>query len=551
MDFDVDWNGRVERVTVVDSADAAERIFQSHAKGNSEPCFVGFDTEWGSHGQVALLQLATESMCVLCLIPEVSLQDCPSLKALLSDPQCIKVGVAVVLDADLLKEQFQVQVQGCLDIARLAVREGEVSGSQPSGLAALSQVLLGLELSKDPAIRRSNWGQRPLSRAQLEYAARDALAGRDCARVLERKCKPAEVQRIDWCQDLFDINRGTMKPGKMKKATSQEEGEEFRISKATLECGAYSCVTKFGLRPIFGSDGEQLLHMKDRTVEGLLRRGMASICQEGNLEIVQLNFTPADHYAYAGLDAAERNACVGCGAYGVARYYIIPRVFFAHLPQQCKSYNCHDVVMLCPKCRAIAEPAQLALTQDLLAAHGALRAGSMYANENFLSSQQIAAKKAAITLKKGQKGKGFPDAKLKALRESVAVGLGMSVSDLSDGHLAMAEGLGSGSLPSERVVEAAASTVESLRDFLRSWRQCFVTALQPRYLAEGWSLDTGLDGRFIPSVASSLEWPGDWRCRSCGVHCFGRSDRCRCCNTPKPNDLGQENIRSRVKIETS
>eukprot|EP00435_Cladocopium_sp_Y103_P048528 s781_g14.t1 len=518
MDFDVDWNGEAERVTVVDSAQAAERIIGACC-ATSEPCFVGFDTEWGSQGQVALVQLATESMCLLCLLPEVSLHDCPSLMAMLSNPHHIKVGVAVVLDADLLKEQFKIEVRGCLDLSRLAAREGEVSSSQPLGLAALTQLLLGFELSKDPAIRRSNWGQRPLSQQQLEYAARDALAGRDCARILARKCRPAELQLLHWCQDLLDKNSGTIKPGKMKKATAEESNgpESLRVSKATLECGAYSCVTKFGLRPVFGSDGEQLLHMKDRTVEGLLRRGMASICQEGDLEIVQLNFTPTDHYAYAGLDAAERNACVGCASYGVARYYIIPRVFFAHLPQQCKSYNCHDVVMLCPKCRAIAEPAQLSLTQELLAAHGALRAGSMYANENFLNPQQIAAKKAAITLKKGDKGKGFPAAKLNALQAAVAAGLGMSASDLGDGHLSMAENLGSGSLPSERVVQAAASSPESLRDFLRSWRECFVNASKPQYLAQGWSLDTGLDGRFIPSVASSLEWPGDWRCSSCGA----------------------------------
>ncbi|CAJ1398632.1 unnamed protein product [Effrenium voratum] len=533
MSFEVEWNGAFEKVVLVDSAAAAERVLAALQMTSETNRFLGFDTEWGAEGQVALLQLATESVCLLCLLPEVSLQDCPTLKAMLVDPSFIKVGVAVALDADLLKEQFQVSVKGCLDLSRLAFREGRVGGSQPIGLAALSQLLLGLELSKDPAIRRSNWGLRPLSQQQLHYAARDALAGRDCAKALAATCRPPEMEVLAWCQELLDM--GTMKPTKIKKAPSPEDSGEVRVSKATLECGAYSCVTKFGLRRIVGSDGEQLLHMKDRTVEGLLRRGMASICRDSGDEVVQLNFTPTDHYAYAGLDAAERNACVGCGAYGVARYYIIPRVFFAHLPQQCKSYNCHDVVMLCPKCRAIAEPAQLSLTQDLLAAHGALRAGSMYANENFLSSRQIAAKKAAITLKKGGRGKPFPEAKEHALREAVAGGLGMSAADVAELHLTMAEQLGSGSLPSERVVQAASSSPESLKGFLRSWRECFVKALQPKYLAEGWSLDTGLDGRFIPSVASSLEWPGDWRCNTCGVHCFGRSDHCRCCKTPKPD----------------
>ena len=249
------------------------------------------------------------------------------------------------------------------------------------------------------------------------------------------------------------------------------------------------------------------------------------------MEIVRLHFTPTDHYDYAGLDAAERNACVGCGSYGVARYYIVPKVFFSHLPKECKSYNCHDVVMLCPRCRAIAEPAQLALTQELLAAHGALRAGSLYANENVLTPTEIAAKKAAITL---QRGAAMPSAKVTALREAVAAGLGMSAHEIGEGHLSLAQNLGGGSLPSERVVDKAAGSPESLRSFLRCWRESFVKALQPKYLAEGWSLDTGLDGRFIPSVASSLEWPGDWRCTSCGVHCFGRSHGCRSCGQARP-----------------
>ena len=32
---------------------------------------------------------------------------------------------------------------------------------------------------------------------------------------------------------------------------------------------------------------------------------------------------------------------------------------------------------------------------------------------------------------------------------------------------------------------------DALRAFLRSWRERFVEALQPKFLSEGWSLDTG------------------------------------------------------------
>lgn len=517
MEFDLQWNGAVEHVFVASCAEEAERILGSLCP---EPCFVGFDTEWGVGGDVALVQVATASSCVLVLLPEVCLEESPSLLAVLRDPNFLKVGTAVALDADLLRAQFGVGVAGCVDLSRLAAREGLVS--QPTGLAALATQLLNMELSKDPKVRCSNWSLRPLSEAQLAYAARDALAGRDCALALAEKYRPHGMGLVEWCRDLCDKGkeRGFVKAKKTAKVG------------AALDCGAYSCVTKFGLLPVLGSDGTPLLHMKQRTVEGLVRRGMASKGWEGDQEVIRLHFAPTDHYAYAGLDAAERNACVGCGSYGVARYYIVPRVFFAHLPKSCKSYNCHDVVMLCPRCRSVAEPAQLSLTQELLSSSGALRAGSLYANENALTSEQVAAKKAAMSLRRGNQ---LPEAKLHALRQAVATGLGVA-GEIDTAHLQLAEALGSGSLPSERVVENASASPESLRGFLRMWRETFVKALQPKFLAEGWSLDTGLDGRFVPSVASSLEWPGDWRCDGCGVYCFGRSERCRCCGEKRPED---------------
>ncbi|CAE7229055.1 EXD2 [Symbiodinium microadriaticum] len=536
MEFEVSWNGATEKVAVLTSSSAAEQAATDISE-TSETTIVGFDTEWGSKGEVALVQLATADRCLLLLLPEVHLQDCPSLLRLFQDPHYLKVGVAVGLDAELLKEQFQIDLRGCVDLARLAAREGEVRQTQPIGLAALTQQLLGVDLPKDASIRCSNWAERPLSPDQLAYAARDALAGRDCAAALASKHKPPDAHLLDWCQGLLDKAGKDPKPGKVKKAVAEDPsaGADAGRLKATLDCGAYSCVTKFGMRTILGSDGKPLMHMKDRTVDGLVRRGMASISKEGGVEVVRLNFTPTDHYEYAGLDAAERNACVGCGSYGVARYYIVPKVFFSHLPEACKSYNCHDVVMLCPRCRAIAEPAQMSLTQELLAAHGALRAGSLYANENALTQAQITAKKAAITLRKGGTKPFLPN-KVQALREAVAAGLGMAVEDLGEASFILAESLGAGRLPSERVVEEAMASSESLRAFLRSWREAFVKALQPKFLSEGWSLETGLDGRFIPSVASSLEWPGDWRCPSCGLHCFGRSDRCKSCKTARPTD---------------
>merc|ERR1719272_2006902 len=122
----------------------------------------------------------------------------------------------------------------------------------------------------------------------------------------------------------------------------------------------------------------------------------------------------------------------------------------------------------------------------------------------------------------------MPPQKLQALKRTVATCLGIEAENLTKTHLEQAARLGEGSLPSERICEAACSDNASLRAFLRTWRELFVKSLEPKFLAEGWGVDCGLDdGRFVPSVANVVSWPGDWFCGDCGVHCFCRSDKCR------------------------
>jgi len=104
----------------------------------------------------------------------------------------------------------------------------------------------------------------------------------------------------------------------------------------------------------------------------------------------------------------------------------------------------------------------------------------------------------------------------------VAVALGLDpTAELSQEDIERAARLGNaGPPPSERVCAAACADDAALRAFLRGWRELFVTVLQPQFLPEGWSVDADLGGRLVPSVAQSVEWPGDWPCHRCGVQCF-------------------------------
>jgi len=461
-------------------------------------------------------------------------QECPSLRKLLVDHCIVKVGVGIGQDVNLLRKSG-LDVNGCLDLFLLAVREQFVEAAQPCGLAFLSKALLDEDLPKDEHIRKSDWAKRPLTAEHLVYAAKDALAGRDIVQELwvRSQIRSQHDSIVAWCGELLDRTPKFKAPSSGKSVA--EPGQYI------LSCQAYAGVKKFGQRRIVDTDGRLMLHMREKTCEALLKRGLASISHDGNGdEVVQLHFRPNDNYDYAGLDVAQRNACVGCGADGVARFYVVPSIFWAHLPAKCKSYNCHDILMLCPRCRRKAELPQAEQVQALLAQYGARKSGSVYANENALSSEQEKAKRSAGSLlaqPKGRKGT-IPEQQLSTLKRNVAMQLGICIVDLTKDHLERVFHLGEGARPSERICKDACVDGSSLRSFLKMWRELFVASLQPKFLAEGWGVDTGLDdGRFVPSVAHVVEWPGDWFCANCGVHCFGRNQKCRACGTVRSDQV--------------
>ena len=94
-----------------------------------------------------------------------------ALCAILRDPSILKCGVCISADIHKLERDYpDVQVHGAVELGPLFPEETE------SSLAALVTSQLGRRLPKTPSIRTGNWEALPLSEAQLDYAAKDALA---------------------------------------------------------------------------------------------------------------------------------------------------------------------------------------------------------------------------------------------------------------------------------------------------------------------------------------------------------------------------------------
>lgn len=133
---------------------------------------VGLDTEtyWepaANHSRVSLVQIAPREGEVIVI--DLTTVEASLLKPIVESPDIAMVAhnarfdEGMLVGAGLLPAAFI----DTLRLARSALRLPSYS------LAGVSAHLFGIELDK--SFQKSNWRRRPLTRAQLEYAATDAL----------------------------------------------------------------------------------------------------------------------------------------------------------------------------------------------------------------------------------------------------------------------------------------------------------------------------------------------------------------------------------------
>jgi ribonuclease D len=97
--------------------------------------------------------------------------DCPNLKALLADPNVVKLMHFARFDVAMLRQALGVRVAPvrCTKVAAKLVR----TFTDRHGLRDLCKELLGVEISKQQ--QTSDWGATDLTSEQLAYAASDVL----------------------------------------------------------------------------------------------------------------------------------------------------------------------------------------------------------------------------------------------------------------------------------------------------------------------------------------------------------------------------------------
>ncbi len=164
---------------------------------------VAIDTEFVREStyypHFCLLQIAFEGH--IALIDPLSLPSLEPLEGLLQDPSIQKVVHAGRQDFEVLHQHFGFLPTSIIDTQLLA---GLLGLPDQMGYATLIQDTLGVTLPKDHT--RTDWSQRPLSPAQLDYAADDV---RYLALAVEPLlAKLDQLNRLPWleedCQSLLD-----------------------------------------------------------------------------------------------------------------------------------------------------------------------------------------------------------------------------------------------------------------------------------------------------------------------------------------------------------
>jgi len=404
-------NGR-HLVTVIDSASVLDAALTRWHRTHS---VLGLDVEWVAGSRpAALLQLSCGDETVVVQLSKLAPPE--ALLRLLADPQTSKVGVGVAQDLRRLETWANTGVDACssrrlscgggVDLIPIAVRCGCAGRS----LASLSEELLGERMHKG-AVRRSNWEVDTLSVEQVAYAANDARAS--------LRVYLALLARLDWWPRTSPTVAAPSLPPRRSTDAAAARGRCVRIPTRS--------------QPVYDGwlmldpSGQPMCRMAAKRGRWYLAKGLASLLPEEDLlaaqapgRTIRLHFEPGGpgNAAEPWLLAGKRNACVGCGgeaggggegrggdgsrcgadgaAARLVRFSVVPHAFRRHLPDDMKSRDSHDLVVLCVGCYGVLEPAYERHRQHLYRRHGVSR--SPAPRRQALGQEEVKVRSAALAL---------------------------------------------------------------------------------------------------------------------------------------------------------
>ena len=157
------------------------------------------DTEANSRHRfperVCLLQAATAGQTYV--LDPLAVPDLPGLGAVLADPSIEKVLHGADYDLRGLNRDWGFTLRNAYD-TDIAAR---FAGQERTGLSALLEEILGINIPKKAALQKSDWTRRPLSDDALAYAASDVAHLLELRDALDRRL--IDLGRSSWAAEEF------------------------------------------------------------------------------------------------------------------------------------------------------------------------------------------------------------------------------------------------------------------------------------------------------------------------------------------------------------
>jgi ribonuclease D len=268
------FNAQAGRITWRYLSDPAQ-IAEAVAALRCEPV-IGLDTEtyWDPRtnlSYVSLVQVAAREGDVI--VADVMGAGVEPLRPLIESPEVKMVAHNASFDMGVLRGAG-VKACGLMDTLRMSRMTLSLDSHS---LASVSEHLLGIPMDK--SLQRSNWRRRPLTRAQLEYAALDAriclLVYDELSRMLEAEGRLEAALRDSAIEPREPGAEAESKRPRRRKAlpkpplalTPEEKEIVARLKRWRMERANVQRVPAYMVCP--DRTLEQLAHERPETLEAL------------------------------------------------------------------------------------------------------------------------------------------------------------------------------------------------------------------------------------------------------------------------------------------
>lgn len=239
--------------------------------------------------------------------------------------------------------------------------------------------------------------------------------------------------------------------------------------------------TLYGNCCVLSPEGILMFRCNEKKANWYLSRSLATVISNYPLTI-KLNFKPnglGNHNKNYGLSEME-NKCVNCGTEkSLTKHHVIPISYRRYFPNELKSHNFHDVLLMCADCHETYERKADELKQKISIEYDSPLNGVVIKCE---LGKYV---KMSNSLLKNN----LPKSRKKELIKSIK--FKFNIKRLTKKKLEMISKIKSETSTITHG-EMVMSKISDLNSFIKMWRQHFIENNDLKYLPKNWDITNGL-----------------------------------------------------------